>query len=75
LGNSFTSASGKYNLATSANGSANNKKSGICFLDLASGIPEQGLNLPTLPAGWIYEGWTIMADNFLQLAGLPLQPG
>ena len=26
--------------------------SGIWFLSLASGSPMQGLNLPTLPAGW-----------------------
>ena len=36
-----------------------NENSGIWFLSLASGSPTAGLNLPTLPAGWVYEGWAV----------------
>ena len=42
------------------NGAMTNENSGIWFLDLGSGSPAQGLFLPTLPAGWKYEGWTVI---------------
>ncbi len=60
LGNSFATSSGDYILATPTNGSDNNEKSGIWFLDISSGSPMQGLDLPSLPAGWVYEGWVVM---------------
>ncbi len=55
----FTSSAGKYILATPTNGSDNDENSGIWFLDLSSGSPSVGLNLPTLPDGWEYEGWVV----------------
>lgn len=58
LGHSFTNSSGKYILATPTDGMMSNEKSGIWFLDPAAG-PGAGLNLPTLPAGWAYEGWAV----------------
>jgi hypothetical protein len=60
LGNDFATAAGKYILATPTNGADTDEKSGIWFLDLASGSPAVGLSLPTLPAGWKYEGWTVI---------------
>ncbi len=60
LGNDFSSISGKYILATPTNGADTDEKSGIWFLDLSSGSPAVGLSLPTLPAGWKYEGWTVI---------------
>lgn len=36
------------------------EKSGIWFLDISSGSPAVGLNLPALPAGWRYEGWAVI---------------
>lgn len=60
LGDDFSSISGKYILATPTNGPDTDEKSGIWFLDLSSGSPAVGLNLPTLPAGWKYEGWTVI---------------
>lgn len=60
LGNDFTSASGTYILATPTDGAMTNENSGVWFLDLSSGSPSQGLFLPTLPAGWKYEGWTVI---------------
>ncbi len=60
LGNNFSTASGKYVLATPTDGMNNNEKSGVWFLDLSSGSPAQGLQLPTLPTGWEYEGWAVI---------------
>lgn len=60
FGNDFTSSSGKYILATPTNGADSDENSGIWFLDLSSGAPAKGLNLPTLPNGWKYEGWVVI---------------
>ena len=59
LGDDFTSANGNYILATPTNGGDTDENSGIWFLDISSGSPMVGLNLPTLPAGWKYEGWAV----------------
>ena len=59
LGNNFANSSGSYILATPTDGAMNNENSGIWFLDLSSGSPSVGLSLPTLPAGWKYEGWAV----------------
>ncbi len=57
----FSSASGTYILATPTNGMPSNENSGIWFLDITNGLPPaQGLFLPTLPAGWKYEGWVVI---------------
>ena len=63
LGTNFGTAVGKFILATPTNGNANNEKSGIWFVDLGSGSPMKGLTLPTLPAGWVYEGWALIAGK------------
>jgi len=60
LGDDYMNISGKYILATPTNGSDTNENSGIWFLDISSGSPMVGLDLPTLPAGWTYEGWTVI---------------
>ena len=60
LNNDFSSASGNFILATPTNGDASNETSGIWFLDISSGNPAVGLNLPSLPSGWKYEGWVVM---------------
>ena len=59
LGNNFQSATGNFILATPTNGSGNNELSGVWFLSLAGGGPSAGLQLPTLPDGWAYEGWAV----------------
>ena len=56
----FSNAVGKYILATPTNGGDNEENSGIWFLDLLTGAPTVGLVLPDLPAGWKYEGWTVI---------------
>jgi len=58
LANNFTAAKGKYVLATPSDGDNNNEKSGIWFI--GSLPPTAGLELPTLPAGWKYEGWVVI---------------
>lgn len=59
LGTDFTSSTGKYILATPTDMSDMNENSGVWFLDPAAG-PGAGLSLPTLPAGWAYEGWAVI---------------
>lgn len=51
---------GKFILATPTDGPDTNEDSGIWFLSLAGGSPAKGLVLPTLPAGWKYEGWAVI---------------
>ena len=64
LGNDFSSAAGKYILATPTDGgSMDNEESGVWFLDNTSGSSIAGLNLPTLPAGWKYEGWVVFNNT------------
>ena len=59
LGDDFSSSAGKYILATPTNGPDTDENSGIWFLDPNTG-PGVGLTLPTLPAGWKYEGWVVI---------------
>lgn len=56
----FSNSAGKYILATPTNGTDNDENSGIWFLDLATGSPTVGLDLPQLPDGWKYEGWVVI---------------
>ena len=68
LGNDFTAATGKFVLATPTTATTTDEKSGLWFLDLSSGSPATGLSLPTLPAGWKYEGWAV-------INGVPVSTG
>ena len=52
----FSASSGKYLLASPSNGNVN-PNAGVWFMD-GSG-PTTGLGLPTLDAGWKYEGWVV----------------
>lgn len=56
----FEQSTGKYILATPTDDDMNNEDSGIWFLDNSSGTPVAGLELPSLPEGWIYEGWAVI---------------
>ena len=58
LGTDFSDASGRFVLATPTDSDTSNELSGIWFLTLPG--PEAGLTLPTLPAGWHYEGWVVI---------------
>lgn len=68
LGNDFSSSAGAYILATPTDMDDTNEASGIWFLDNSSGAPEAGLDLPTLPKGWAYEGWAV-------IDGVPVSTG
>lgn len=59
----FSTSSGKYILATPTDGAETNENSGIWFLDLATGSPTVGLDLPVLPEGWKYEGWVVISGQ------------
>jgi hypothetical protein len=59
LGDDFTSAIGSYILETPSTSSVPaDYANGIWWLDPAAG-PGPSLTLPTLPAGWVYEGWVV----------------
>lgn len=60
LGTDFTASTGGYILATPTDGgSTTDENSGVWWLDPAQG-PGPALSLPTLPAGWAYEGWAVI---------------
>ena len=68
IGTDFTAATGKYILATPTDGSdMTDELSGVWWLDPMAG-PGPGLDLPTLPAGWVYEGWAV-------IGGTPISTG
>ena len=56
LGDDFSAAAGQFILATPTDDDGSNENSGLWFL--AGGQPT--LVLPTLPAGWLYEGWAVI---------------
>lgn len=56
----FSSAWGKYILATPTDDDDTNEASGVWFLDNSSGSAVAGLSLPELSAGWKYEGWAVI---------------
>lgn len=56
----FSNATGKYVLATPTDMDSTNEASGVWFMDISSENPVAGLNLPTLEAGWKYEGWVVI---------------
>lgn len=59
LGDDFTSAQGEFILNTpSTSGDDSDYASGIWWLDPIAG-PGPTLVLPTLPDGWVYEGWVV----------------
>ncbi len=62
LGTDFGSSTGSYILATPTDGSGNNENSGVWWLDPSAG-PGASLSLPTLPDGWVYEGWAVIGGT------------
>ena len=71
LGVDFAEASGTFILGTPTDGDGNNELSGVWFIDLPLA---QGLDLPTLPEGWAYEGWAVI-DGVPVTTGQFLDPG
>ncbi len=60
IGTDFTEATGRFILATPTDDDDTNEASGVWFLNPTAAGPEAGLDLPTLPAGWAYEGWAVI---------------
>ncbi len=60
LATDFSSASGAYLLATPSSPDSANSQ-GIWFLDPSTGAAT--LSLPTLPNGWVYEGWVVDSNG------------
>ncbi|MBW2736768.1 MAG: anti-sigma factor, partial [Deltaproteobacteria bacterium] len=67
LGTDFTEASGGFILETPTTEDATDYNQGIWYLDPGQG-PGASLTLPTLPAGWAYEGWVVV-DGVPQSTG------
>ncbi len=64
LNTDFADATGQFILAapTAADGEGATYLNGVWFLDPTAG-PGPSLDLPTLPAGWMYEGWVAGPDG------------
>jgi hypothetical protein len=67
VGRDFAASSGRYILATPTAPNASDL-SGIWFIDPTGIQMAPGLDLPTLPSGWIYEGWAV-------IDGMPVTTG
>lgn len=68
----FFNISGNFILATPTDNTGGvdnmNDENGIWWLDITSGTPVAGLDLPVLPEGWKYEGWVVAS-------GIPITTG
>ena len=62
LATDFATAAGSFILATPTDGPNTSEKSGVWFLRPGT-PPTASLTLPTLPAGWRYEGWTVISGR------------
>ncbi len=58
LGDDFSTAGGQFVLATPTSASTDDELSGVWFITLNP--TSAGLELPELPAGWVYEGWAVI---------------
>jgi hypothetical protein len=58
LGNDFSTAAGEFVLATPTSATTDDELSGVWFIKLSP--TRAGLELPELPAGWVYEGWAVV---------------
>ncbi len=74
LGNDFADAGGQFVLATPTSTATDDELSGVWFIELVDGAAAQGLDLPELPAGWVYEGWAVI-DGQPVTTGRFVDPG
>lgn len=64
LGDSFADAEGSFILETPTTADiTEDYDQGIWWLQMTDDGPAASLNLPTLPAGWVYEGWVVGGDG------------
>ena len=57
LGDDFTGATGSFIIATPSTAVNTDETQGIWWVNPGNG--QASLMLPTLPAGWVYEGWVV----------------
>ena len=74
LGNDFSTASGYAEIAAPTTDDPSDDNSGVWFIEIENRAAVQGLQLPELPAGWIYEGWAVI-DGQPVTTGRFLDPG
>ncbi|MDA0682842.1 MAG: hypothetical protein O3A57_00295 [Bacteroidetes bacterium] len=67
IGSSLTSEGGTFMLMTPSDGVGGNETSGLWFATGARSSLSAGLNLPSLPDGWAYEGWVETADGQISI--------
>ncbi len=67
IGTDFADAAGVYILGTPTTTATDDELSGVWFIGLDGGAV-QGLDLPTLNEGWVYEGWAV-------IDGVPVSTG
>jgi len=60
LGTNYVEAAGQFIVATPSTESTEDEYSGVWFIEIVDGAPAQGLEVPELPAGWVYEGWVVI---------------
>lgn len=57
IGDDLTAAAGRFILSAPSAGKGGSFENGIWYL--VPPTPVAGLSLPTLPTGWVYEGWVV----------------
>ena len=60
LGTDFADAGGNFLVATPTTETTDDEYSGVWFLEITDDGPVAGLDIPELPAGWVYEGWVVI---------------
>ncbi|GAB5557385.1 MAG: hypothetical protein SchgKO_15980 [Schleiferiaceae bacterium] len=69
VGMDFGSSTGEFIVAApTGSGDPSEEFSGVWFLEMSSGMPMAGLDLPMLADGWKYEGWVVVD-------GVPISTG
>jgi hypothetical protein len=76
LGTGFMAASGAFILETPSTAAVTTDyEQGIWYLQMGPTGPMPSLNLPTLPAGWVYEGWVAGAGGAISTGRFTLPMG
>lgn len=59
VGDDFTASTGSFELINPTGSKGSEFENGIWFLSSFPPPNSAGLSLPTLPSGWVYEGWVV----------------